>query len=150
MSSVAGLQRIAPVPTSSDFIDLVLNTTMRKTPTVIHKNVSEILYIQNSIIDEMYVSSRYLESEIVRYQSYQSTSLMPLDPVYMRKVKFTQDTFDEKLGRIISEFPILDVSARHERITKSNADREEPSPLPVVSVERIVRQEPLQTRFGAA
>lgn len=30
--------------------------------------------------------------------------------VYMRKVKFTQDTFDEKLGRIISEFPILDVS----------------------------------------
>lgn len=41
MSSVAGLQRIAPVPTSSDFIDLVLNTTMRKTPTVIHKNVRE-------------------------------------------------------------------------------------------------------------
>ena len=30
--------------------------------------------------------------------------------VYMRKVKFTQDKFDEKLGRIISEFPILDVS----------------------------------------
>lgn len=26
----------------------------------------------------------------------------------MRKVKFTQDTFDEKLGRILSEFPILD------------------------------------------
>jgi nucleolar GTP-binding protein len=27
----------------------------------------------------------------------------------MRKVKFTQDTFDEKIGRIVSEFPILDV-----------------------------------------
>jgi hypothetical protein len=27
----------------------------------------------------------------------------------MRKVKFTQDTFDEKIGRIITEFPILDV-----------------------------------------
>lgn len=27
---------------------------------------------------------------------------------YMRKVKFTQDAFDEKLGRILSEFPILD------------------------------------------
>lgn len=26
----------------------------------------------------------------------------------MRKVKFTQDTFDEKLGRILTEFPILD------------------------------------------
>jgi len=28
---------------------------------------------------------------------------------YMRKVKFTQDTFDEKLGSILSEFPMLDV-----------------------------------------
>ena len=28
----------------------------------------------------------------------------------MRKVKFTQDSFDEKLGAILSEFPILDVS----------------------------------------
>lgn len=27
----------------------------------------------------------------------------------MRKVKFTQDTFDQKLGAILSEFPILDV-----------------------------------------
>lgn len=26
----------------------------------------------------------------------------------MRKVKFTQDTIDEKLGGILSEFPILD------------------------------------------
>jgi hypothetical protein len=28
----------------------------------------------------------------------------------MRKVKFTQDLFDMKLGGILSEFPILDVS----------------------------------------
>ncbi|KAG9074201.1 Nucleolar GTP-binding protein 1, partial [Ceratobasidium sp. UAMH 11750] len=27
---------------------------------------------------------------------------------YMRKVKFTEDSFDEKLGAILSEFPILD------------------------------------------
>ena len=27
----------------------------------------------------------------------------------MRKVKFTQDSFDEKLGAILSDFPILDV-----------------------------------------
>jgi len=40
MSSVAGLQNIAPVPTSAEFIDVVLNATMRRTPTVIHKNVS--------------------------------------------------------------------------------------------------------------
>ena len=29
---------------------------------------------------------------------------------YMRKVKFTQDSFDEKLGAILEEFPIIDVS----------------------------------------
>jgi nucleolar GTP-binding protein len=28
---------------------------------------------------------------------------------YMRKVKFTQDSFDEKLGAILEEFPMLDV-----------------------------------------
>ena len=27
----------------------------------------------------------------------------------MRKVKFTQDSFDEKLGAILTEFPMLDV-----------------------------------------
>jgi hypothetical protein len=27
----------------------------------------------------------------------------------MRKVKFTEDTFDEKLSAILSEFPMLDV-----------------------------------------
>ena len=30
----------------------------------------------------------------------------------MRKVKFTQDSFDEKLGAILSEFPMLDVCPR--------------------------------------
>ncbi|ODN96567.1 nucleolar GTP-binding protein [Cryptococcus wingfieldii CBS 7118] len=74
MSSVAGLQRITPVPTSAEFIDVVLNSTMRKTPTVIHKNF-----------------------KISRIRNF-----------YMRKVKFTQDTFDEKLGKIVSEFPVLD------------------------------------------
>ncbi len=53
-----------------------------------------------------------------------TTSLIILDPqvihknfkisriraFYMRKVKFTQDSFDEKLGAILSDFPILDVS----------------------------------------
>lgn len=29
----------------------------------------------------------------------------------MRKVKFTQDTFDEKLGAILEDFPMLDVRA---------------------------------------
>ncbi|CAE7189143.1 unnamed protein product [Rhizoctonia solani] len=38
---------------------------------------------------------------------------------YMRKVKFTQDSFDEKLGAILSEFPILDVRIHVFRINFS-------------------------------
>lgn len=30
----------------------------------------------------------------------------------MRKVKFAQDAFDEKLGAILTEFPMLDVCFR--------------------------------------
>jgi len=30
----------------------------------------------------------------------------------MRKVKFTQDSFDEKLGAILNEFPMLDVRSQ--------------------------------------
>ena len=32
----------------------------------------------------------------------------------MRKVKFTQDSFDEKLSAILDEFPMLDVRAIHQ------------------------------------
>ncbi|KAF8530499.1 P-loop containing nucleoside triphosphate hydrolase protein [Hysterangium stoloniferum] len=69
-----GLKAIAPVPTASDFLDIVLSKTQRKTPTVIHKNF-----------------------KISRIRNF-----------YMRKVKFTQDSFEEKLAAILDEFPILD------------------------------------------
>ncbi|KAJ3505834.1 hypothetical protein NLJ89_g7208 [Agrocybe chaxingu] len=72
--STSGLKAIVPVPTASDFLDIVLSKTQRKTPTVIHKNF-----------------------KISRIRNF-----------YMRKVKFTQDSFDEKLGAILSEFPMLD------------------------------------------
>ncbi|KZV89387.1 GTP binding protein 4 [Exidia glandulosa HHB12029] len=74
MSAAKGLKAIAPVPTASDFLDIVLSKTQRKTPTVIHKNF-----------------------KISRIRNF-----------YMRKVKFTQDSFDEKLGAILTEFPMLD------------------------------------------
>jgi hypothetical protein len=43
---------------------------------------------------------------------------------YMRKVKFTQDSFDEKLGAILTEFPILEVrfQARILLIVRSDHD----------------------------
>ncbi|KAG7088681.1 hypothetical protein E1B28_012652 [Marasmius oreades] len=72
--STSGLKAIAPVPTATDFLDIILSRTQRKTPTVIHKNF-----------------------KISRIRNF-----------YMRKVKFTQDSFDEKLGAILQEFPILD------------------------------------------
>lgn len=74
MTVQAGFKRMSPVPTVSDFLDIVLSKTQRKTPTVIHKGYA-----------------------ITRIRSF-----------YMRKVRFTQDTFDEKLGAILEEFPRLE------------------------------------------
>ncbi|KAI9226300.1 MAG: GTP binding protein 4 [Piptocephalis tieghemiana] len=74
MSSLYNFKKIQPVPTASDFLDVVLSKTQRKTPTVIHKNYS-----------------------IGRIRTF-----------YMRKVKFTQDSFEEKLGQMLDDFPKLD------------------------------------------
>lgn len=65
---------IQPVPTSADFLDIVLSRTQRKTPTVIHKGYA-----------------------ITRIRSF-----------YLRKVRYTQQTFDEKLGAILTDFPRLE------------------------------------------
>ncbi|KAJ2002353.1 Nucleolar GTP-binding protein 1 [Coemansia thaxteri] len=73
-TSIYNFKRIAPVPESSDFLDIVLSKTQRKTPTVIHPGY-----------------------KITRIRQF-----------YMRKVKFTQETFDEKLRQILEEFPVLD------------------------------------------
>ncbi|KAI8876621.1 GTP binding protein 4, partial [Backusella circina FSU 941] len=67
-------KKIEPVPTSTDFIDIILSKTQRKTPTVIHKNYN-----------------------IGRIRQF-----------YMRKVKFTQENFDEKFKNILDEFPKLE------------------------------------------
>ncbi|KAI8579509.1 hypothetical protein K450DRAFT_294704 [Umbelopsis ramanniana AG] len=72
--SLYNFKKIQPVPTSTDFVDIVLSKTQRKTPTVIHKNYN-----------------------IGRIRQF-----------YMRKVKFTQDSFDEKFKLILDEFPKLD------------------------------------------
>ncbi|KAI3660826.1 hypothetical protein MP638_001875 [Amoeboaphelidium occidentale] len=74
MSSVYNFKKIAPIPTSNDFIDIVLSKTQRKTPTQVHKHF-----------------------QISRIRAF-----------YMRKVKFTQDSFEEKLNQILEDFPKLD------------------------------------------
>ncbi|KAF9425461.1 Nucleolar GTP-binding protein 1 [Entomortierella beljakovae] len=74
MTSIYNFKKITPVPTGSDFLDIVLSKTQRKTPTVIHANFA-----------------------ISRIRNF-----------YMRKVKFTQENFDERLKGILDEFPKLD------------------------------------------
>jgi hypothetical protein len=73
---VYNFKRIQPVPKNSDFIDIVLTRTQRKTPTVVHSSW-----------------------KITRIREF-----------YMRKVRFTQQTFHDKLSLIVDEFPKLDVS----------------------------------------
>ncbi|KAI8337560.1 GTP binding protein 4 [Chlamydoabsidia padenii] len=72
--SLYNFKKIEPVPTSTDFIDIILSKTQRKTPTVIHKNYN-----------------------IGRIRQF-----------YMRKVKFTQESFEEKFKNILDEFPKLE------------------------------------------
>lgn len=74
MSGQYNFKSIQTVPPLSDFLDIVLSRTQRKTPTVVHKGYA-----------------------ISRIRSF-----------YMRKVKYTKETFDEKLGHILAEFPRLD------------------------------------------
>jgi len=55
----------------------------------------------------------------------------------MRKVKFTQDSFDEKLGAILNEFPMLDVHLTLVLVYFLETDcHVGPSPIHFVSHER--------------
>lgn len=67
-------KQITIVPSSKDFVDIILSRTQRQTPTVVHKGYS-----------------------IPRLRQF-----------YMRKVKYTQQNFHEKLSKIIEDFPRLD------------------------------------------
>jgi len=67
-------KKIQVVPTSKDFIDIVLSKTQRKTPTVIHK-----------------------QYKISRIRSF-----------YLRKIKYTQQNYHDKLTQIITDFPRME------------------------------------------
>ncbi|EGC31243.1 hypothetical protein DICPUDRAFT_57799 [Dictyostelium purpureum] len=67
-------KKIQVVPTSKDFVDIVLSKTQRKTPTEIHKQYA-----------------------IGRIRTF-----------YIRKVKYTAQSYHEKLTQIINDFPLLD------------------------------------------
>eukprot|EP00959_Pyramimonas_sp_CCMP1952_P006206 129837-Pyramimonas_sp.AAC.1 len=71
---VYNFKKIGVVPKATDFIDIVLSKTQRKTPTVVHKGYA-----------------------IARIRKF-----------YMRKVKYTQQNWHEKLSAILDEFPRVD------------------------------------------
>jgi nucleolar GTP-binding protein len=91
--STSGLKAIAPVPTAADFLDIVLSKTQRKTPTV-----------RRGWLRGMEINAQTIFQVI-----HKNFKISRIRNFYMRKVKFTQDTFDEKLSAILNEFPMLDV-----------------------------------------
>ncbi|RUS22584.1 P-loop containing nucleoside triphosphate hydrolase protein, partial [Endogone sp. FLAS-F59071] len=100
MASLYNFKKIAPVPTASDFLDIVLSKTQRKTPTVIHKNYA-----------------------IGRIRNF-----------YIRKVKFTQDSFEEKFKAILEEFPKLDVSVPGQIAVNFASESYFASDIPAISI----------------
>jgi len=74
MASQYNFKKIVTIPTSQDFIDIILSKTQRKTPTVVHK-----------------------QYKISRIRNF-----------YLRKIKFTQQSFHDKLQLILTEFPKLE------------------------------------------
>lgn len=75
--SAYNFKRIQVVPSTKDFIDIVLSKTQRKTPTEVHR-----------------------QFKISRIRGF-----------YMRKVKFTQQSFHDKLTQILSDFPKIEVNS---------------------------------------
>jgi len=73
-TSQYNFKKIQVVPTSKDFIDIVLSKTQRKTPTVIHKQYN-----------------------ISRIRAF-----------YLRKIKFTQQNYHDKLTQIVTDFPRME------------------------------------------
>eukprot|EP00743_Colponemidia_sp_Colp-15_P002749 GILK01002976.1.p1 GENE.GILK01002976.1~~GILK01002976.1.p1 ORF type:complete len:630 (-),score=140.07 GILK01002976.1:137-2026(-) len=71
---VYNFKKIQIVPPASEFIDIILSKTQRKTPTVVHPGY-----------------------KISRIRNF-----------YMRKVKYTQTNYHEKLTQILEDFPRLD------------------------------------------
>lgn len=73
-TSQYNFKKIQVVPTSKDFIDIVLSKTQRKTPTIIHKQYN-----------------------ISRIRAF-----------YLRKIKYTQQNYHDKLTQIVTDFPRME------------------------------------------
>lgn len=72
----------------------------------------------------------------------------------MRKIKFTQQAFEERLDKILTDFPIMDVSQICTRCILTallqSSLRAELASFPLSSAQRSLRQESLQARAWTA
>jgi nucleolar GTP-binding protein len=80
---------IAPIPTSQEFLDIVLSRTQRRLPTQIRagfkiSRIRAVRLVQDAII-----------------------AILTNGQFYTRKVKYTSETFAEKLQAILDGFPRL-------------------------------------------
>jgi nucleolar GTP-binding protein len=71
---IYNFKKIQVVPSGKEFVDIVLSSTQRRTPTEIHPSYA-----------------------VGRIRAF-----------YMRKVKYAQQTFHDKLTQILDDFPVLD------------------------------------------
>ena len=100
-------KKITVVPTSKDFTDVVLSKTQRKTPTQIHRHFKvSFPLIAQIIIEVLVLNIRLISSCYAIITLF--FQIGRIRAFYMRKIKFTQTNFTEKLGMILSEFPKLE------------------------------------------
>ena len=102
---VYNFKKIQPVPAATDFVDIVLTRTQRKTPTVVHPGykISRIRYARPSHPPTHPPTPNPPTHPPTQHTSTQHRAF------YMRKVKFTQQNYSERLRQILSDFPRVEV-----------------------------------------
>lgn len=83
-------KEIQPVPTSQEFLDIVLSRTQRRLPTQIRAG---------------FKISRIRGNLNAAHGGWNLANV--ITAFYTRKVKYTQETFTEKLSAILEGFPRL-------------------------------------------
>ena len=110
-TALGGFKAIAPVPSASDFIDIALSSTQRKVSQGDMCGVWLLtLKSSNSCPPSFTRTSRSRVSETFtceRYVSLRSLHRSGLTHL-LDQVKFCANTIDERIGKILTEFPILE------------------------------------------
>jgi len=130
---VYNFKKIGTVPTGKDFVDVVLSKTQRKTPTVIHKvpeapsccaastmltstatgtrvrqlRLTRVLLFFSTGIQHQ-THQIFLHAQGADATSFAALSAISVDDRAVVQVKYTQQTFHDKISKILEEFPRMD------------------------------------------